>query len=374
VDGGHSVAVNALLKVFPGSRILSDSESYSNQVGNAGGQSLAGLVAGRSDAGGGADRADLRPSLSRRGQLNSRVVLTENIRGFVRWAGGDSRILCGELTHKQKVYDKADHERAWNSIRAALVKEFGPLISVDETHQSGGWHTHVILAVEGDVKTEFDHDVLRRFRKYGRRGRLPTGNVLYHAKLKAWRDIIRSHEGWGINGLAPVRKDTKAFALYMGKYLTKRIERGRRVSYCGHYALLVGRSASYKFSLVCGHVRHWGAGVRAFWNDYFHRTLGHADAAQLCRKAAEALKRGASACDFLSFGFKEALAVELMLFERGGALKREYDVRDLAFILDYSAQNRVYNYDHVKTGYITTEIRYGWPEAPPDSVQMALAL
>jgi len=192
------------------------------------------------------------------------MSIENEVRELVR-RNGVERVVFITLTHGQKIYDKKEHERTWNCIRPDVVKMFGSLMAIDEQHESGGWHVHCVAKVAVDVKTGFDWDDFKRHR-WGR------GNWAWKKTEAAenlrpyWKELRRicaRHAGWGINGVEPIEKNGEAAAKYLSKYMLKRSDRGRRVSYVGHWA----RCSNSRMTIVCGHARSWALGAVKWWQE-----------------------------------------------------------------------------------------------------------
>jgi len=253
--------ISRVLSVF--SSLPGVSESCLDQAGNA----------GVSSAGGDCGPSQVAPlgapgrtaSLSKREQVNQGYRVEIEVQEWVRrW--GVEYVVFITLTHSQKIYDKKEHERQFNSIRPALIGLFpGGLQAIDERHDSGGWHVHLVGHVKEDVKTGFDWDDFKRHR-WGR-GNWAWKKTQAAANLRPyWKEMRRicaRHKGWGINGVEPIEKNGEAAAKYLSKYMLKRSDGGRRISYIGHWP----RATNVRMKMVCGRARSWALGGVRWWQE-----------------------------------------------------------------------------------------------------------
>jgi len=147
-------------------------------------------------------------------RTKSRLPLVMNI-DWMLAKYGINRILFLTLTTPDRVYDKDELQRRWNSMSTHVLRHHVICgVAVPEQHADGAWHIHcvVVLPFDFQLHDQFWSDVKRKF--YAR----------CDPRLRWFWNIMRKQGkayGFGrFEGLPP-KKGGKGLSKYLSKYLSK---------------------------------------------------------------------------------------------------------------------------------------------------------
>jgi hypothetical protein len=117
-----------------------------------------------------------------------------------------------------------DVQKRWHSLRTHVIspRYGGRWLRVIERHKSSRLHYHVLVVVDGDIRTGHD------FKKFAEN---PMASVNDRLK-KEWKFLghpkrpgaLQKH-GFGRCSLEPIRSTEEAIGKYVGKYIEKHIEK-----------------------------------------------------------------------------------------------------------------------------------------------------
>lgn len=162
------------------------------------------------------------------------------------------------LTFADHVLDPAEAQRRFNSLATHVLSHRYPAwLRVFERQKSGRVHYHLLVVLEGDVRTGIDWSGLadRDYRS--------AGPVL-RAEWAFWRSAAKRY-GFGRTELLPIRSTVEAAAAYVGKYIGKHVqarqERDKGVRLVAYSSGAC--SARTRFSWACDGGQQWRAGVEA---------------------------------------------------------------------------------------------------------------
>lgn len=143
----------------------------------------------------------------------SEFVLKENMKSFISKYGEDK---CGflTLTFSDSVFCVKEASRRFNSFRTNFLKRFArAYIGVYERHKSGVIHFHMVVALDSDIRSGFNMDLVRK-RQY-RNG----ANKYLRGVWATLRTVLPLY-GFGRHQLIPIWS-SKGVADYLAKYLVK---------------------------------------------------------------------------------------------------------------------------------------------------------
>ena len=159
-------------------------------------------------------------------------ALFQNIRWLVDTFGiervGFLTLTVGDINPEtgifEKVKDRAEASRRFNSLATHVLKRYWCGVTVSERHKDGGIHFHLVVVCDGDIRTGLD--MAACFPPKGRDGRyayMPdyrTAGTAIRAEWEFWRDKAPAY-GFGRANLQPVKKTGEAVARYCAKYISK---------------------------------------------------------------------------------------------------------------------------------------------------------
>jgi hypothetical protein len=138
-----------------------------------------------------------------------------------------------------------------------LTPRYGRLMRIFERQKSGRIHYHLLVTLEGDIRTgcNFGEFANRDYR---------SAPATLRTEWAFWRRTAKEY-GFGRTELLPVLSTSDAIGRYVGKYIGKHIDhrekrdRGvRLVSYCGP------KVASTHFAWATGNAKNFRAKLKAF--------------------------------------------------------------------------------------------------------------
>ena len=176
--------------------------------------------------------------------------------GFLTLTVGDT--VEGKFV---KVRDRAEAERRFNSILNRIREKYQCGVVVVERHKDGGVHFHLVVVVEGDIKTGLDFAAvgLRDYR---------SASATLRAEWAWWRENAPDY-GFGRHELLPVRTTGQQIGRYVAKYLGKSWsertpdDRGKRcLRYFGRWSksgVKCGPPMSSRFGAMTPKAQAWRA-------------------------------------------------------------------------------------------------------------------
>lgn len=152
-------------------------------------------------------------------QRKTATALAGNVKGFCDRFGLE-RVGFLTLTFPQAVRCQREAQRRFNSLRTGvLCKRYRAWIVVKERHKKGGWHYHLLVAVDSDIRTGCD------FEAFGRRDYRSAPGTL-REEWAFLRDVLKRY-GFGRHELLPVKSTAEGIGFYVGKYISKHLGQRR---------------------------------------------------------------------------------------------------------------------------------------------------
>jgi hypothetical protein len=163
------------------------------------------------------------------------------------------------LTFADNVQCYKEASRRFNSLASHVLNEKYPAwLKVMERQKSGRIHFHLIIALSGDVRTNFDFDAISR-QDYSSAGKY------LRSEWSFWRTTAKRFR-FGRTELLPIKSSSEAIGRYVGKYISKHLDSripddkgARLVSYSKKLRVM-----NTKFSWVTEGSKQWRLKVKAF--------------------------------------------------------------------------------------------------------------
>ena len=171
------------------------------------------------------------------------------------------------LTFADFVTDYKEASKRLNSLASNVLKyRYKAFIKVMERCKSGRIHYHLLVVLDGDIRTGFDFQGIAR-RDYS------SANKLLRSEWSFWRSTAKKYK-FGRTELLPIKSSSEAIGRYVGKYISKHMEvrteqdKGARlVSYSKG-----ARVMNTKFSWYTEGAYLWRCKVRIFAHMVARRT------------------------------------------------------------------------------------------------------
>ncbi len=189
---------------------------------------------------------------------------------------GIERVGFLTLTFAEKIVCHREAQKRWHSLRShVLSKRYVAFMRVFERQTSGRIHYHalVVLPEGSDIRTGVDWTAIEK-------GDYRSAAGSLRREWAFWRQTAPAF-GFGRTELLPVRSTGAAIASYVGKYISKHLDKRqsqdkgvRLVEYSRGW-----KQASVRFAWVSPGAWLWRAKVKAFADAAGAPTSGH-----LCRK------------------------------------------------------------------------------------------
>jgi hypothetical protein len=165
------------------------------------------------------------------------------------------------LTFKDHVTDFQTASKRFNSLSSnVLNKRYSAWLKVSERCKNNRIHYHLIIALQKDIRTDFDFSAIKR-------NDYRTANKYLRSEWSFWRSTAPKFR-FGRTELLPIKSSHEAIGRYVGKYIGKHMmerhvqDKGARlVSYSTGC-----RTMSTKFSWVTEGAAQWRNKVAIFAN------------------------------------------------------------------------------------------------------------
>lgn len=145
-------------------------------------------------------------------------TLFTNVEKLINESQGINNIGFLTLTFPKIITDAKEASKKFKSFNSNYLskdKRFRNWIAVKEKHKSGGWHYHLVISLNEDIRTGINfHEI---------------DSGIYTSAPKnlriLWADLRKNLQiyGLGRSELLPVRSNAEAMARYVGKYISKHI-------------------------------------------------------------------------------------------------------------------------------------------------------
>lgn len=163
------------------------------------------------------------------------------------------------LTFADNVQCYHEASKRFNSLASNVLNEKYPAwLKVMERQKSGRIHFHLIIALGGDIRTNFD------FTGISKQDYSSAGKYL-RSEWAFWRSTAKRF-GFGRTELLPIKSSSEAIGRYVGKYISKHLDSripddkgARLVSYSKKLRVM-----NTKFSWVTEGSKQWRLKVKAF--------------------------------------------------------------------------------------------------------------
>jgi hypothetical protein len=171
------------------------------------------------------------------------------------------------LTFKDDVQCYREASKRFNSLSShVLNNRYQAWMKVMERQKSGRIHFHLIVVLNGDVRTGFDFPAISR-QDYSSAGKY------LRSEWSFWRSTAKKY-GFGRTELLPIKSSSEAIGRYVGKYISKHLDSripddkgARLVSYSKNMRVM-----NTKFSWVTEGSKQWRLKVKAFCHFVSDRT------------------------------------------------------------------------------------------------------
>jgi hypothetical protein len=163
------------------------------------------------------------------------------------------------LTFKDNVQCYKEASKRFNSLSSNVLNvKYQAWMKVMERQKSGRIHFHLIVVLNGDIRTGFDFPAISR-QDYSSAGKY------LRSEWSFWRSTAKKF-GFGRTELLPIKSSSEAIGRYVGKYISKHLDSripddkgARLVSYSKNMRVM-----NTKFSWVTEGSQQWRAKVCAF--------------------------------------------------------------------------------------------------------------
>lgn len=172
------------------------------------------------------------------------------------------------LTFRDHVTDVKEAQRRLNSLTSNVLRgRYRYYIRVMERQKSGRIHYHLLVVLDGDIRTGFDFIACAK-------GDYRSANKRLRDEWLFWRKTAPKY-GFGRTELLPIKSNSEGIARYVGKYIGKHFE-SRQIQDKG--ARLVeysrgSRVASTRMQFVSAGSAEWRRKVGIFCY-YISETMG----------------------------------------------------------------------------------------------------
>jgi len=147
-------------------------------------------------------------------------VLSENCRKFISETGID-RTGFLTLTFPDNVKSHKEASRRFDNLnRRFLRRFFATWMLVRERQRRGAWHYHILVDCGSDIRTGVNFDEIAL-------GNYASASDSLRGFWRLLRKILPRY-GFGRSELLPIKESSMAIAAYVGKYISKHIEIGRK--------------------------------------------------------------------------------------------------------------------------------------------------
>jgi len=154
----------------------------------------------------------------KRSRSKSRIPLEENVDELFSLAGSENRILFLTLTGKEKIWDRKELQKRWNSFTTGVLRLYVLCgVMVPEQHKDGSFHAHAVILLPWSYKWTpdcwhaIDHHNYTHI----------DCNLRWfwnHMRERMW------YYGFGRFEALPPKKGRLAMSRYLSKYLTKSLD------------------------------------------------------------------------------------------------------------------------------------------------------
>lgn len=182
------------------------------------------------------------------------------------------------LTFRDHVIDRREAQKRFNSLATHVLRgRYRHYIRVMERQKSGRIHYHLLVVLDGDIRTGFDFTACAE-------GDYRSANKRLRDEWLFWRKTAPTYR-FGRTELLPIKSNSEGIARYVGKYIGKHFE-ARQIQDKG--ARLVeysrgARIASTRMQFVTTGSAEWRRKVGIFCH-YISETMG-------CEPSFEGLRR-----------------------------------------------------------------------------------
>lgn len=215
-------------------------------------------------------------------------VLKENVQALLSQYGIE-RIGFLTLTFQDGVTDIKEANRRLNSLMTGyLGSQLDAYILIRERQKRGAWHFHLLAVLPFDLK-----DRGRWTRRPSGSFKFTTSNLRLLALWKEFREKMPLY-GFGRHELLPIRKDSKALAGYLSKYIGKhmkaRQDADKGVRLISYSRAIYDSDGSY----VSGFLRSVGSSSSFAWHSPFmsrlRKKVSHLARIEGCFSPVDALR------------------------------------------------------------------------------------
>ena len=143
-------------------------------------------------------------------------LLTQTVSNFIAQFGLEN---CGflTLTFSQHILCAKEAQRRLNSLFSHVIKpRYGEYVGVFERQKSGRIHYHLLVSLQGDIRTGFNFSDIAK-QDYS------SANTYLRGEWAFWRKTAKKY-GFGRTELLPVKSNADGIGKYVGKYIAKHTE------------------------------------------------------------------------------------------------------------------------------------------------------
>lgn len=163
------------------------------------------------------------------------------------------------LTFADNVQCYKEASKRFNSLATRILNvKYQAWMKVMERQKSGRIHFHLIIVLNGDIRTDFDFSAISK-QDYSSAGKY------LRSEWSFWRSTAKKYR-FGRTELLPIKSSSEAIGRYIGKYISKHLDTriaddkgARLVSYSKNM-----RTMNTKFSWVTEGSKQWRLKVKAF--------------------------------------------------------------------------------------------------------------
>lgn len=146
----------------------------------------------------------------------SAFVLKESVQLLAEKFGLE-RVGFLTLTFRHHVLCPKEAQKRLNSLLSNVIKpRYSEYVGVMERQKSGRIHYHILVVLDGDIRTGFKFDQIKN-RDYS------SASPYLRSEWSFWRKTAPKY-GFGRTELLPVKSNIEAMAKYVGKYISKHID------------------------------------------------------------------------------------------------------------------------------------------------------
>lgn len=176
---------------------------------------------------------------------------------------GVNRLGFLTLTFADLVLDLREAQRRFHSLVTNVLNgRYERCIGVWERMKSGRLHCHLVVVLGEDIRTGFDFGACEK-RDYR------SANNVLRGEWAFWRHTAPRY-GFGRTELLPVKSTAEGIAQYVGKYVSKHIDRrqeddkGKRIVRFIGFSEAGSRKASAKFGWNSNGAKEWRLKIEAY--------------------------------------------------------------------------------------------------------------